>query len=298
MITNNKEKTIEDYIKYFKDDNLIEFLNIPEEELKMMSRYEIKDLLEIPDNILEELSNNEDKEIRIRVALALTDYTPREILDKLSKDKEFKVKECVIRKPNIDLDFLCKMVNDEDIEIKFLAIEKILSKMEKNKKNINKNYKNKAEEFYAMEKRIYEDKNNKCIKEYIAKTIYKLSKDKNNEVRARIAGLKFDTDLLKILSNKEIFWKIKATITGITSDLAFLYRLSRDKNIEVRKALASNESMTEEDIFKILCKDEEEEIRLQCAYNNNVYKTDAVFYLANDKSHFIRKIVFCKEDRG
>ena len=33
----------------------------------------------------------EDKEIRIKVVLSLTDYTPREILDKLSKETFIRI---------------------------------------------------------------------------------------------------------------------------------------------------------------------------------------------------------------
>lgn len=250
---NNKEKTIEDYIKYFKDDNWTLFLNIPEEELKIMSRNEIKELLEIPYNILEELSNNEDENIRWKVAL--NESTCPIILDKLSTDKEFQVRLNVARNKKTYLRTLSTMLNNDD---------EVLDIRERIARRVSRELK---------ELRYCENKEKKYIIYQLSEIIYKLSTDKDIEIRAMVAELNFNyISIGDLFKNK--FWKIRAKMKGLeNNDAGFLYKLSKDKSVKVRKTLALNESI-EPRLIRILHKDKESEVRLSCSYNKNLYSLD------------------------
>ena len=68
---------------------------------------------------MDELSNNEDFEVRERVAM--NPNTPPEILNKLSKDKDWEVRESVAMNPNTSSETLDELSEDEEWTIRNLV---------------------------------------------------------------------------------------------------------------------------------------------------------------------------------
>jgi len=257
-------------------------------ELTIAEREELAASEDTSEELLRQLSN--DKEWRVKVALANNRKSPADVLAKFARDVNYDVRMGVAKNESAKGVTLVILAYDKNREIGVAAINNH-SMPDYEIANLALNSDTEIR-IRVAQKEEWEDN-----KRYIS-VLDALCNDENAEVRAWIAKNPALVDPrflgpkplhLEALSRDKDPFVREMAAGNIGATVKMLTRLSNDKNINVRKAAAGNKSITPK-LFKKLSKDKSWEVRKALAGNPSAANNENILLdMVNDKDVNVRK---------
>lgn len=285
--------------------NLDAFMSLSKNGRKLENRHlsheELNNIMHLPAEKLIKLSFSNN--IEIRAAVAASNNTPLEILEKLATDKP-SVRACVANNKNSSKEILTKLAYDEEAFIRLIVINNentpisVLEKLAENDNDIE-NLCSIARNNITLEvvqklikhhnAHVYDAilKNFKIEKQITSEILFEIVKNcDDTEVLERIAvhpntSLDILEELLKSY-NFEVY-STMACIDNVTSDLLTKLARNSDYNTEVCNFIAQNSNASSELLMELYknCNNDND-VCMSLALNNNA-SSELLDKLANHK---------------